>query len=217
MSESRLAELIPPPTRAVLLCLIVGYIDAIGYIDYDRVFAANMTGNTVLLSISMAGGDWVLALTRALTLGAFLVGALAAEFIKRAGFRPTLPLLLSGAPLVLVYAVRLDNTEALVALAFGMGLQGGSVARFANINVQTVVITGTMLKLAEAMVQRLGSMGGARPPLPHAPTLFWLTWASYAAGAALSLPAQGLGPLKFLLPLIPLLPVALSEDKPAPA
>jgi uncharacterized membrane protein YoaK (UPF0700 family) len=213
--KSRLAALIPPPTRAALLCLIAGYVDAIGYIDYDRVFAANMTGNTVLLSISVAEGDWALALTRALTLASFLIGALAAEFIKRAGFRPTLPLLLSGAPLVLVYAVPLDNNWALAALACGMGLQGASVARFADINVQTVVITGTMLKLAEATIHWLCAKRDARPSLPHAPSLFWLTWAAYAAGAVLSLPVQGLGPLKFLLPLLPLIPVALSEDKPA--
>jgi uncharacterized membrane protein YoaK (UPF0700 family) len=213
--ESRLAALIPAPASAVLLCLIAGYIDAIGYTDYDHVFAANMTGNTVLLSISLAQADWPLAATRALTLASFLLGALAAEFIKRAGFRPTLPLLLSGAPLVLVYSVQPDANWTLAALSFGMGLQGASVARFANINVQTVVITGTLLKLAEASVHRLVSGQDAAQPAspPHALSLFWLTWLSYAVGAVLSLAAHGLGPLKFLFPLIPLIPAALSEGQ----
>ena len=75
--------------------------------------------------------------------------------MKRTGLRPTWPLLLSGAPLIIVYGASLEGDAALVALALGMGLQGGSVARFADINVKTVVITGTILKLAEAAVHRI--------------------------------------------------------------
>jgi uncharacterized membrane protein YoaK (UPF0700 family) len=201
------------PARAVLLCLIAGYIDAIGYIDYAHVFAANMTGNTVLIAISAAQHEWPKVETYALTLAAFLIGALAAETMKRAKVRPTVPLLLSGLPLVAVYLAKLDGNAALAALALGMGLQGGAVARFANINVQTVVITGTLLKLAEAAVYRLLPTGnGSGPTLPPlAFSVFGLTWVAYGLGAALSLAAKDLGPLKILLPLVPLVPVALGE------
>lgn len=214
MSEGRLAGLIPAPARAALLCLIAGYIDAIGYIDYGRVFAANMTGNTVLLSISVAQGEWPRVFTYALTLAAFLLGALAAEGFKRGGVRATLPLLLSGVPLVAVYALDLKDNWALATMALGMGLQGGAVARFADVNVQTVVITGTMLKLAEAAIHRLSRVRGAAPTVPpHALSVFWLTWLSYAVGAVLSLTAKELGLLKLLLPLVVLMPVALSEGR----
>ncbi len=214
MSEGGLATLLPAPARAGLLCLIAGYVDAIGYLDYAHVFAANMTGNTVLLSISVAQGEWSRVVTYALTLAAFLVGALAAEALKRGGFRPTLPLLLSGVPLVAVYALDLKDDWALAILAAGMGLQGGAVARFADVNVQTVVITGTMLKLAEAAIYRLSPARREAPVIPpHALSVFWLTWLSYAAGAVLSLAAKELGLLKLLLPLVVLMPVALSEAR----
>ncbi|MBV8537630.1 MAG: DUF1275 domain-containing protein [Alphaproteobacteria bacterium] len=215
MSDGRLAALIPAQARAALLCLIAGYVDAIGYLDYAHVFAANMTGNTVLLSISIAQGELPRVVTYALTLAAFLAGALAAEGFKRARVRPTVPLLLSGLPLIAVYALDLQDNWALAVLALGMGLQGGAVARFANVNVQTVVITGTMLKLAEAAIYRLFPVRGA-PVIPsHALSVFWLTWLSYAAGAVLSLAAKELGPLKLLLPLVLLIPVAFAEERPS--
>jgi len=203
----------PAPARAALLCLIAGYVDAIGYIDYEHVFAANMTGNTVLLAISLAERQWPRVATYALTLASFLVAALIAETAKRRGVRPAIPLLVSGVPLIVLSAVDLDADVALALLAFGMGLQGGSLARFADINVQTVVITGTILKLAEAAVSRLVPGRGDRrtPPPPAALPAFLFSWIAYGLGAVLSLTAQGLGPLKLQLPLIVLIPVALAE------
>lgn len=209
--------LVPAPLRAALLCLISGYVDAIGYLDYGHVFAANMTGNTVLLWISAAQGEWPRVLTYALTLASFLTGGLLAEATKRAGATPMLPLLLSGVPLVIMYAAGLQGDWALAALAFGMGLQGASVSRFADINVQTVVVTSTILKLAESLIHRLfPTRSDLASPLPrHAFPVFWLTWLAYGVGAAVSLAALGLGPLRFLLPLVVLMPVALSETRRA--
>lgn len=215
MSSDWAAKLVPAPARAALLCLIAGYVDAIGYLDYARVFAANMTGNTVLLWISVGEGEWARVATYALTLGSFVIGGLAAEGAKRAGATPRLPLLVSGVPLALVYLAGLQGDQALVALAFAMGLQGASVSRFANINVQTVVITSTLLKFAEAAIHRIfPTPGDLRSPEPRiALPVFGVTWVSYGAGAALSLPAAPLGPLKLLLPLILIMPVALAEGR----
>lgn len=201
--------------RAAVLCLIAGYVDAIGYLDYAHVFAANMTGNTVLLWISVAEGEWPRVATYAITLASFLIGGLLAEGAKRAGATPMLPLLVSGVPLVVMYLAGLQDDGALAALAFAMGLQGGSVSRFANINVQTVVVTSTLLKLAEAAIHRLfPTRRDLESPVPRlALPIFGLTWIAYGLGAAFSLAARGFGPLKFLLPLIVLMPTALSENR----
>lgn len=207
------AASVPAPFRAGLLCLISGYVDAIGYLDFGHVFAANMTGNTVLLWISVAQGEWPRVLTYALALASFLTGGLLAEVLKRAGATPMLPLLISGVPLMVMYMAGLQDNGALAAFAFGMGLQGASVSRFADINVQTVVVTSTILKLAEGIIHRLFPTRRDRAsPLPrHSFPVFWSTWLAYGAGAAISLAVHGLGPLKFLLPLVVLMPVALSE------
>lgn len=215
MSSEVRSSLVPAPLRAACLCLIAGYVDAIGYLDYAHVFAANMTGNTVLLWVSVAQGDWTRVATYAMTLAAFVVGGLLAEGAKRAGATPMLPLLVSGVPLVVMYLAGLQDNWALVALAFAMGLQGASVSRFENINVQTVVITSTLLKFAEAAIHRVFPTRSDREsPVPRlALPIFGASWLSYGLGAALSLAARPLGPAKLLLPLILIMPVALSEGR----
>ncbi|HEX9466313.1 MAG TPA: YoaK family protein [Alphaproteobacteria bacterium] len=206
---------LPAPACAVLLCLIAGYVDAIGYLDYEHVFAANMTGNTVLLAISLAEQEWWRIAPYGLTLASFLAGALMAEAVKRHGLRPAIPLLASGVPLVILVMADVRGNSALVLLAFGMGLQGGSVSRFADVNVQTVVITGTILRLAEATMFRLVPGRGDRRPAPPrlALPVFAFSWIAYAVGAGLSLGAKELGPMKLLLPLLVLIPVAISENR----
>src|SRR5260370_19332964 len=87
--------------RAALLCAVAGYVDGFGYLELGGVFAANMTGNTVLLTIAATRGDWDRAIVDALTLAAFLLCALAATFLKHALLRPFLSLLLAAMLLVL--------------------------------------------------------------------------------------------------------------------
>ena len=57
-----------------LLCLACGVVDAAGYLAHG-IFAANMTGNTVLLGLAAAGHQWPLALERLLPLATFFGGA----------------------------------------------------------------------------------------------------------------------------------------------
>jgi uncharacterized membrane protein YoaK (UPF0700 family) len=98
---------------------------------------------------------------------------------------------------------------ALALLAFGMGLQGAAMMRFDGANLQTVVITGTMLKLTEALVDRFV------PPEAGAPAgllpLFCLAWIAYGTGVVLSYGAMNVvGPTMILLPVLVLVPVAAS-------
>ena len=48
---------------AVLLCAAAGMADAVGYV-HGGIFAANMTGNTVLAGLAVAQGEWLKALER---------------------------------------------------------------------------------------------------------------------------------------------------------
>lgn len=64
----------------MLLCLACGIVDAVGYLLHG-IFAANMTGNTVLLGISLAQMQWAGALGRAFPLLIFFVGAMLARLL----------------------------------------------------------------------------------------------------------------------------------------
>jgi uncharacterized membrane protein YoaK (UPF0700 family) len=142
--------------QVVLLCIVAGYVDAFGYLTLGHVFAANMTGNTVLLAIAAARGELALSATYVLTLGAFLAGALCAASLKRIVGRAELPLLLAAAVLAVLCATSLDRDASLVLLAASMGLQGAALSRFGASSLHTVVVTGTIVRLAEGLVALFG-------------------------------------------------------------
>ena len=172
--------------RAAILCLVAGFVDAYGYMALGHVFAANMTGNTVLLGIAAAELDGGRVLTYAGTLIAFFSGALLASLvIRRLGKRPlvllAVALLLGGAPLL-----HLDDRSELLLLTFAMGMQGAALSRFGNTSLNTVVVTGTMLRLADEITARLLSAvkGQAKPPR-GAIAIPLAGWLVYGVGAAL--------------------------------
>ena len=65
-----------PLTRTLLvLTLTTGVIDAASYLGLGRVFAANMTGNIVLLGFGIAGSSGLPVVAPLVSLTAFLCGA----------------------------------------------------------------------------------------------------------------------------------------------
>src|SRR5271167_117398 len=82
-------SVVHPVTRTLLLLtLTTGVIDAVSYLGLGRVFAANMTGNVVLLGFGIAGAGGLPVVAPIVSLLAFLAGAagggrLAARFGDR--------------------------------------------------------------------------------------------------------------------------------------
>lgn len=185
--------------HAAVLCLIAGFVDAVGYIELGHVFTANMTGNTVLMGGALAKGDRI-ALSYAATIGAFALGAAVATLLKMA--RVPLPALfmLAGALLALVAVAKPAVFLALCALAFVMGLQGGAISTFSGIRLPTVVVTSTLVSLVDGLVRR----GLQRPdaPPPPAAQLRHLTvaWLAYGLGGGAAVLAQSRLALPLLLP-----------------
>src|SRR5689334_23611859 len=87
--------------------------------------------------VALADRDWSKAIDYVETIAAFIVGALAAAIVKRLVGRGFVVLLLVAAILVVLCIVDPGVRLSLVALAFAMGLQGGSLARFRGQRVQT--------------------------------------------------------------------------------
>lgn len=59
----------------IVLTMIAGMIDAVAFLGLDQVFAANMTGNVVLLGLAIGGAPALSIDGPAVALGAFLAGA----------------------------------------------------------------------------------------------------------------------------------------------
>jgi uncharacterized membrane protein YoaK (UPF0700 family) len=172
-----------------LLCLACGLVDAVGYLSHG-VFAANMTGNTVLMGIAVAQLQWLQALDRALPLAAFFFGAMLSRLLLvRFGHDARVPLGSAAALIVLALGASPEGRLALALITVAMGMQATAITRFAGITLSTVVITSTMARIAEDCADRLaGAVPGAAATAgaPSPLRLYLLTWGCYLAGAALA-------------------------------
>lgn len=187
--------------HAGLLCLTAGFVDAFGYFDLGHVFTANMTGNTVLLAAALARAEWHDAFTYVIAVAAFLGGALLAAILDRGLGRPYVPLLLIAAALALASAIVLETRAAIAVLSAAMGLQGGSLSRFSGVRLQTIVLTGGLVSLADGLVERVWKRRSAAEAVSaRALGMLGLAWLCYAAGGAGAVLSEGLLAMPLLVP-----------------
>ena len=193
--------------RVGLLCLVAGMVDAYGYMTLGHVFAANMTGNTVLLAIAAVRGELASSMSYVLTLCAFAAGSVFGAVLKRASGRAYVPLLLA-ALLLAATGLAAPGRAMLGAIAIVMGLQATSVSKFGATSLQTIVITGPIVRLAEGLVDLLWSGKGADTrAAADASAHNGLAWIAYGAGACLGAAGVALGgtPLILVVPALLLL------------
>lgn len=170
------------------LCLVAGYVDAIGYTTLGGVFAANMTGNTVLIAIAAGHGDLGRVVNYASTLTAFLAGAIVASVLRRITGGPVAALVAAAALVLAAAIAALPPLPSLALIAVAMGFQGAAITRFGGANMSTVVVTATIVRLADHLVENV--LPERRGALPGAARLDALAWLAYGAGAALALVAE---------------------------
>jgi uncharacterized membrane protein YoaK (UPF0700 family) len=151
-----------PLTRTLLvLTLTTGVIDAACYLGLGRVFAANMTGNVVLLGFGIAGSPGLPVVAPLVSLGSFLVGAVVGGRMGAA--LPPKETHLSRAMLTEVGFIGLATVIALIfditpdhfsgdliigLLAFAMGMRNATVRRLKIADLTTTVLTMTLTGLA---------------------------------------------------------------------
>jgi uncharacterized membrane protein YoaK (UPF0700 family) len=169
--------------RACLLAVIAGYADTVGFLQFDA-FAGLMTGNTVLLGISLANADFERALHFAAIIGAFFLGVLCSRVVLRCYLPPTFCLVVAA--LSIVASTFTPVAASALILAFAMGCQNAAATRFGRVVLNTVFITGNLQKLGEGLVELLwpGRGDEARPP-PRDVAIFGLVWFGYGVGAVI--------------------------------
>ncbi|HYX00743.1 MAG TPA: YoaK family protein [Reyranella sp.] len=171
--------------QAALLTVIAGIADAVGFITMGGVFAANMTGNTVLAGIAAAQGRTLDAARHLSPLVAFFVGAMLARLLLRLWHKPAIPLLLEALIVAALAVLPVAMEPAVLILAFAMGLQAAGMTHFGGTAVSTVVVTSTLARTAEAALDSIWRSHQA-PIHPVArPWLLVLSWAGYLAGAVI--------------------------------
>jgi len=138
-----------------------GLIDAVSYLALGHVFTANMTGNIVFLAFAIAGAPGLSIPRSAVSLGAFLAGAVAGG--RLAARRATGPqhrwvatAFAVEAGLLFAAALAAAGTRALIFTAYGvivltalaMGVRNATVRTIALPDLTTTVLTLTLTGLA---------------------------------------------------------------------
>ena len=187
--------------RATILTIIAGIADAVGYITMGGVFAANMTGNTVLAGIAAAQRNYTNAWHHLAPLLAFFAGAMLSRLLLRLSHKPTAGLLVEAALLAVVGFLALDREVAVMIVALAMGVQASAITHFGGSAVSTVVVTSTLARTADALLDRLWA--GEKKQLPAVTNLPLLgfTWMGYLVGAVAGTLLLGVMPYPLLVPV----------------
>jgi uncharacterized membrane protein YoaK (UPF0700 family) len=154
---------VPPSRRWTVAALLVltgvtGLVDTFTFLGLGHVFVANMTGNIIFLGLSLHPGAQVEAVTPAVAIAGFVIGAILGGAAARLLFdRPRRWLCTAFA----IQAGMLATVAALVAsdvldlsgpwrpltvgvLAFPPGLQAGTAHRLGMAGLTTTVLTMTL-------------------------------------------------------------------------
>ena len=218
----------------LLLAWAAGSVDAIGFLGLHHVFTANMTGNTVLLGLSLGQGHGLAALSNVMALAGFMLGvglgAMIVEKGAKAGVwdrRVTAALFLEALMLVaftLLWHLTPGGEQrspaalySLIALsALAMGIQSAAVRRLNLPGVATTYVTGTITSLISGFTRRLhAAQAKAAPKESAAEAKRWDHEARLQSSVfliyGLSALASGLflSRVSWLVAVAPLLAVAL--------
>ena len=167
----------------VMMALIAGYVDAIGFTRLFNVFPANQSGNAVLLGVAIGDPSWRNGWRPGLSMVTFILGvALGFTLGARLAEHRRTPVLLAieGALLVVFAAVAGSVTHdvapiggarevfLLTVSSIAMGVETDVVRRVAGVPVYTTFQTGTIARLAETGAEEvehvIGVRGAPKPP-----------------------------------------------------
>jgi len=194
-------------TLVLLLTGAAGYVDAVSYLTLGRVFTANMTGNTVLLGLSVVLGDADGAGRALLALVGFLVGGVGGAWIAYRGPNEegwprgvTIALIVEC---VLLAALANDRSAILevrvVLAAVAMGIQSAAARRLDVLGITTTFVTGTLTSLF-SLIARHGVLPSASG---HGKRLMAAVWGVYVLGAmAAGAATQAVADLALLIPVL---------------
>lgn len=178
-------------TSAIVLTLVAGYVDAIGFLRFGGIYVANMSGNSIAVGIHAALGPVATVLRRLLPVGAFVFAALctrlAINVSERSSFRRIVGLcLLAEATCLAIFIVSENFVPGIALGAVAMGIQAAAIVRFSGVTLYTAFVTGSLIKFSENAAELLvGSAEQGRSRRTCIEDAIWFggVWLAYVGGA----------------------------------
>jgi uncharacterized membrane protein YoaK (UPF0700 family) len=163
------------PKLLLVLTFVTGMVDGVSYLGLGHTFVANMTGNIVFLGFGLAGAPGLSVAAALVSLGAFLLGAVAGGRLTRRLGEPRqrwlFPAIGVEALFVAVAALvaiglhasgTADRRYIVIALlAFPMGIRNATVRALGVPDLTTTVLTLTITGLAADSFLGGGSGAGS--------------------------------------------------------
>jgi uncharacterized membrane protein YoaK (UPF0700 family) len=144
-----------------VLAFIAGMVNAAGYMGFRHQSITNLTGSSSLLGVALGTGDGGEAWHWALSIGAFVIGAVLSGLIvqqrtlklgRHYGVALVLESLLLFAAVPLLDA---GNSIGLYLAAMGAGLQNGMASTYSGMVFRTTHVSGMFTDLGIYIGQRL--------------------------------------------------------------
>lgn len=197
-----------------------GYADAIGYL-LVRAFTGHVTGNLVLLAVSLQHPHWPEIVERAVAIVTFLLATSVGFRIAQQGKRRS-PWVLFVAQAVLVVAVSLPFIRAsqhhdlwlIAGLCLALGLQNGAITSSGGVSLHATFISGDLTSFVKLVSQgrgenksSLASKEAVHSVTPKGTLLLGVAFCFVGGAYSASLLIGKLGPL---IPLTLLLPFGVA-------
>jgi uncharacterized membrane protein YoaK (UPF0700 family) len=161
----------------ILLTLVTGSIDAIGFTRLGGVFTSVMTGNMVLLGVAAGKGDVSLALHTGIAFLGFVAGSLVGARVAGHAHkddeiwpRPILVALILELVVLFIFATWWEIASAAPAgsaeyamlgvNAVALGVQSAATLRFGISGLSTTYLTGTLTQLLAGVAKRKEPISG---------------------------------------------------------
>jgi uncharacterized membrane protein YoaK (UPF0700 family) len=166
----------------ILLASVAGSVDVMSYYRLDHVFTANMTGNTILLGLSIGQGKLANSLHSLAALAGFItgafIGAMIVENTKKSWSYYIILSLSFEFLIIFILALiwfeessPLDTTILYISIllsAIAMGMQSATVRHLNIPGVVTTFITGTITSIGMSAVN--GLRNGFKRKVKDGPT-----------------------------------------------
>jgi uncharacterized membrane protein YoaK (UPF0700 family) len=178
-----------------LLAVLAGAVDARGIALLHDIFLAFMSGNSTMLAISLADGNWSRARLIGAIVGLFVAGAAAGQVVADRSGRWRLPVLIAMVAVLLCLPV-VAPEYTIEALTFAMGSLNAAMQHAGKATVSITFVTGALVRFGQGIGGLLGGRTGGWLWLAQA-----VPWTGLIAGAVVATLAMHEGVTMFHLAL----------------
>lgn len=187
-SKAASSPRLPRLPLAVVLAFVAGWVDAVGYLHFARVFVSFMSGNSTVLGIAIGQAAWTKVVSPLVAIAFFVLGSFIGSLIRGLARDWRAPVVLSVEALALLLALAVlprtggELAPAIAPLALAMGAQNAVMREVGGVRITLTYVTGALLNLGQSLADAVLRRGNRSAWRIHAS--IWLALIGGGTGGA---------------------------------